>query len=916
MKNLKLKTSARYLICTFSIIGLLITSSYSVKNTTSEELLGSNAIDCVTPPPTMLNTVTAVNSGRWEDTTTWNSGSIHASGDMVVIPIGISVIIGRKEEARIKYIEVVGTLSMNSRLNSRLLVETLMVQPSGALIIGTARRAVALNASAEIVFLDNGPIIDPTKTDRGLIVMGTCNLYGAKKTGFVPANSASEGSSSITVDGAMGDFWQVGDQIVIPSTTFDPGPLTFNEKAAEVREDSRPSREQIANTFQDEKVTITGINGNTISFSPSLKYNHIKPKPSLPFHIANLSRNIIFSSESAGVTSRRGHTMYMAGSKVYIQGARFYQLGRTDKRIALDDLEELGKDSPNRGMVRKNSPANIKNHRGRYGVHFHKNGINEADVNVALATVTNSVVEDTPGWGYVNHSSHVDFKNNVCFNFTGSGFVTEQGDELGVFDNNIAIQGHGNGELRGRRLGFNTPSRSPSINDFGFGGDGFWFQGPAVTVTNNIAASCNGSGIIFFTTGSVDDSRVGSVYTFGNFTGLRQSVAKKLYPTIGTGNFNPRRIRVGYENSDEVVYLNSDIPILKCSGNIIYSSHTGYAQRFNNGSNGTFFKQLNFNYGDGFEDTGNLQRQTQLIDNHILWNNFIAMSTSYTENNVFQNFTIYSGVRRHYAKLSDNRPATDRILDWAIAGTHSNSNSYQNFTIDGYGIGGIIGTDRRGNITGDIVQEQNVINSAVVELPGSNIDDDTAAPKDLCNDVILGNAIWSANNTIRVAFSSDTKQKQIAVRYKAADDIYWTYRNAVTTSGFINVVVPKSNVAYDYQILRGCNAAVSKEWSLTGRINGQTVANAIRNNSHSFVAYPNPANARLTVDLNKADSKVPAKQIAIYNFNGRKMLEPIISLKEANEKTIDVSGFPSGFYVVEVLFEDGTTTTKRVMVKN
>jgi Secretion system C-terminal sorting domain/G8 domain len=870
----------------------------------------TSAIDCVTPPPAMLNTVTAINSGRWEDAATWSSGSIPASKDMVVIPAGINIEVRRKETARIRYIEVMGTLTMNPTSNSQLLVETLMVQPIGALIIGTATTPVSANVSAEIVFLDYGAITDPTKTDRGLVVMGTCSMYGVKKTGFVPANGAGLGSNSITVDGAMGDFWQIGDQIVIPSTTFNPGPLSFNERAAEVREGSRPTREQIANTFQDEKVTITGINGNTISFSPSLKFNHIKPKPSLPFHIANLSRNIIFRSESAGVTSRRGHTMFMAGSKVHIQGVRFYQLGRTDKRIPLDDLEELGKDSPDRGMVRKNSPANIQNHRGRYAVHFHKNGINESDLNVPLATVTNSVVEDVPGWGYVNHSSHVDFRNNVCFNFTGSGFVTEQGDELGTFDNNIAIQGHGNGELRGRRLGFNTPSRSPSINDFGFGGDGFWFQGPAVTVTNNIAASCNGSGIIFFTTGSVDDSRVGDQYTYGNFTGLRQSVAKKLYPTIGTGNFNPRRIRVGYENVNEVVYLNSDIPILKCSGNVIYSSHTGYTQRFNNGSNGTFFTQLNFKYTDGFESTGNLVRQTQLINNQILWNNFIAMSTSYTENNVFNNFTIYNGVRRHYNNLND------RVLDWAIAGTHSDKNRYENFNIDGYGIGGIIGTDRRGNLTGDIVQEQNVIHTALVEFPGSNNDNSDGVPLNLCDDVSLGTATWSANNTIGVAFSSDTKQKQIAVRYKAADDIYWTYTNAVTSSGFINVVVPKSNVAYDYQVLRGCNAAVSKEWSLTGRIDGQSGNRIIADSSHSFAAYPNPAIAQLTVDLNNSEGKAPAKQISVYNLTGRKILESIISSKNVNKKTIDISSFPSGIYMVEVLFEDGVKTTKQVMVKN
>jgi hypothetical protein len=872
----------------------------------------TSSFDCVTPPPTMLNTVTAITSGRWEDATTWNSGSIPADDDMVVIPAGINVNVRRKETARIKYIEVVGTLRMNSRFNSQLLVETLMVQPTGTLIIGTATRPVALNASAEIVFLDNGPILDPTKTDRGLIVMGTCNLYGAKKTGFVPANSASKGSSSITVDGAMGDFWQAGDEIVIPSAVFDPGLLSFNEEAAEISLTLRPSREQIASKFQDEKVTITAINGNTITFTPALKYNHIKPKASLPFHIANLSRNIIFKSESAEF-SRRGHTMYMAGSKVYIQGTRFYQLGRTDKRIPLDDLQ-VAPEGPDEGKVRKNIPANIKNHRGRYGVHFHKNGINEADVNVALATVTNSVVEDTPGWGYVNHSSHVDFKNNVCFNFTGSGFVTEQGDELGTFDNNMAIQGHGNGELRGRRLGFNTRTRRPSINDFGFSGDGFWLQGPAVTVTNNVAASCNGSGVIFFTTGSVDDSRVGTEYTLGNFTGLRESVAKKIYPTIGTGNFNPRRIEVGYETSTEPIYNLSDIPILKSSGNIIYSSHTGYAHRFNNDKNSTFYNQSKVNYSSHFEDNGKLIRQTQVVDNTVLWNNFIAMSSSYTSNNVFRNFIIYNGFRRQYVNKND------RYLNWAISGTHTGGVEYENFSVEGYGVGAIIMV-QKGKVLGDIVQEENISYTAVNELletKNGNDDDDSDANRSVppCDDVELSSATWNGNNSIRITFNGDDKQKQIAVRYKTDNDIYWSYANAVTTGNFIDVKVPRSNVAYDCQVLRGCQNGASKEWSVTTRVNRRPAANALTNNRRSFVAYPNPAVSQLTVDLTKEDEEAPAKQISVYNFSGRKMLESIVSLKESNEKTIDISGFPEGLYVVEVLFEDGTKTTKQVMVKN
>ena len=50
-----------------------------------------------------------------------------------------------------------------------------------------------------------------------------------------------------------------------------------------------------------------------------------------------------------------------------------------------------------------------------------------------------SVVADSPGWGFVNHSSYVNFDNNVAFNVVGASFVTEAGNEIGEFVGNLAI---------------------------------------------------------------------------------------------------------------------------------------------------------------------------------------------------------------------------------------------------------------------------------------------------------------------------------------------------------------------------------------------------------------------------------------------------------------------------------------------
>ncbi|NJM79555.1 MAG: T9SS type A sorting domain-containing protein [Flavobacterium sp.] len=849
---------------------------------------------------------TAVNSGSWNNKNTWANQILPQDGDIVYIPANITVDIVRREVARIKYINIEGKLEMKPNFNTSLFVETISVAKSGALVIGTKSTPISPNLTTEITFLDNGVITNPTLTDRGLIVMGTCTIYGSKKTGYVSASDASIGATSIQVNGTIGSFWKIGDQIVIPSTVFNPGNLRLVTAGAE--EKNKPSPEAIASSFQDEKVTITGISGNTIQFSPALKYNHIRPKATLPFHIANLTRNVIFKSENDEI-SRRGHTMFMNGSKVEIEGASFYQLGRTNKRNRLDDLLEITQRGPNRGKVKANDFRNIKNHRGRYAVHFHRGFFNMNDLNTPLASVTNCVVEDTPGWGYVNHSSHVNFKDNVCYNFTGSGFVTESGDELGTFENNIAIQGHGNGELRARRLGFNTPTRSPSINDFGFSGDGFWLQGTAVRVINNIAISCNGSGIIFFTTGSVDDTyaKAQSDFTYSRFVGFGDSIAKKLYPALNSGNFRPRIIKTGYTQSEGTVYLISDFPILEARGNIVYASHTGYSQRFNNNSNSTFYKQLSFDYNRDFVTNGTINYQSQNVSNHILWNNFIAMSTSYSSKTNFTNFEIYNGVRRNYTNYDD------QILDWAIAGTHSSDMKYRNFSIEGYGLGGLLNTN--GN---DIVEKNNILNTAYIQHKLKNREDrgdNDVTSYGTCAAIDYNSSRWNNDNSIRINFTSDVvNQKQIAVRYKTTNAIYWTYKTLVTKEGYVNLPVTNSNQAYEFQVLRGCNSGVSSKWSQTGTIQPRNSNNTKIAIADNILAYPNPAIAELTIEFNAIEENGEVKSLEIYNYNGLKVINPTITSKDKNSKIIDVSNFENGIYIIEITYENGKTSTKKIMV--
>ena len=141
-----------------------------------------------------------------------------------------------------------------------------------------------------------------------------------------------------------------------------------------------------------------------------------------------------------------------------VDAAGFYGLGRTDKRIPIDDpVLSPDPDHPGKFTTDKIDPttgqrvmvpvldANGKpvvinsvtqmqpvrtglNPRGRYAVHFHRTGVDEGS---DPATIADSAVVDTPGWGIVNHSSNVNVDGNVVFNAVGAAYATEAGDEIG-----------------------------------------------------------------------------------------------------------------------------------------------------------------------------------------------------------------------------------------------------------------------------------------------------------------------------------------------------------------------------------------------------------------------------------------------------------------------------------------------------
>jgi hypothetical protein len=404
----------------------------------------------------------AVSDGDWFDSNTWYEGRIPDEGANVLIPKNIAVTYNGVSDASLFTVRVDGELSFATNINTRMVVDTMVVDTSGRLEIGTEDNPIAANVNAEIVIANNGDIDvswDPTLLSRGVISHGQVEIHGAEKQAFLTVSEAPmRGENTLSLS-EIPDGWQVGDNLVLTGThqTGHTGTaLGYIES-------------------QDEEITITAINGNQITFEPPLEHDHDTPRDDLFAYVANMSRNITFSSEDGDATQthHRGHVMFMHNDDVDVRYAAYEDLGRTDKSTpAALSTADLGVVEPD---------SNIQ---GRYSFHFHLTGTSDQD-NPAIAV--GNTVDGSPGWGFVHHSSNANFAENVAFDVFGAAFVAEAGDETGSWFRNMAINAQGTNwgdwEVKdGARV---------SSQDTGHTGDGFFFAGRLVEAAENVAANTN-----------------------------------------------------------------------------------------------------------------------------------------------------------------------------------------------------------------------------------------------------------------------------------------------------------------------------------------------------------------------------------------------------------------------------------------
>ncbi|MCH2043325.1 MAG: T9SS type A sorting domain-containing protein [Saprospiraceae bacterium] len=569
-------------------------------------------------------THTAQTSGDWTNPSTWG-GTVPTTGARVHIPSSITITVDALIAERIKTLRIDGKLDFSTTVNTELKVETIVGGTGGELEIGTLSNPIDPTVQAKITFIDEGALdltLDFEQYGKGMILMGKTTAYGAEKTSWRSLQNAPlAGENTITLSQPATN-WEVGDEIVITGTVYN-------------------------NPESDEKRSISAINGTVITLDQPLVLDHQTPSSQLEVHVANLSRNIILSSENSTI-SRRGHVMFMHNLDADLNYVRFYQLGRTNKQIQLDDwhFPTLVADDFYAG--------NRTNIRGRYSCHFHRGGVNPATTTAAI--VKGCVVEDDPGWAYVNHSSHVDFIENVSYNVVGGAFQTESGDEIGSFQRNIAI----------RTVNPDYPILDPQTEpvdireetqDFAFQGDAYWLHGGGVSLVDNIASGSSGHGFIFWTEGQRE---VGTIFDLQNMFKVTN---------IPNGNLLP--------NLD---YIQSWwIPLKEFKRNIAYSSTKGLAAYY---VHATLFEDIT-ELTDAYLETVHSN-----FEDLTLWNiRKYGIELQNCERFTFKNLKMYN----------EGDPDVIAVLNTITVARESN---WVNCNIEGFGVGMVPAMQGNVNICG------------------------------------------------------------------------------------------------------------------------------------------------------------------------------------------------------------------------
>ena len=284
------------------------------------------------------------------------------------------------------------------------------------------------------ITISDTPPCDAEQYGTGLVLEGRVEIAGTAKTPWTRlTDELQAGATSFSVVDTSG--WRAGDRLVVADTR-EFGPALQGKP------------------FAPEVVTITGVSGKSVSFSPALTHEYPCRRNNSSVceafgPVGNLTRDIVIRSQNP--QGRRGHVMVTGDASGFIQNAAFVDLGRT----TLGPL---------------NTTTNVK---GRYALHLHM-------LHGTGFVVDGAVVEHGKLWGPTVHGTNGHtVRKTVTFDVEGAGVMTEDGTESqNTIEDNLVVLVTGTGR------------RGDDDGDPGRHGACVWLEGADNYVRRNVVANC------------------------------------------------------------------------------------------------------------------------------------------------------------------------------------------------------------------------------------------------------------------------------------------------------------------------------------------------------------------------------------------------------------------------------------------
>lgn len=384
----------------------------------------------------------------WEEATTWATGAPPDADTHVIIDGNVQI---NEQTATALSVGIYpgGQLAFAPNRNTRLQTGEIVVFAGGTLQLGTPSAPINAANQAEVVIRDLPFTNDPKQHLRGILVIdGTVQMHG-RPLGATFLRATAEllqNDSSVRVaSSALAVGWQVGDQVVIPTSAQCP--IADNQGCPDQTE--------------DHTISAISADGRTLTLAAPLQFDHPGARDhtgKLDFlpHVLNKSRNVIIRSENPNGV--RGHLLLHGRAAVDIRYVALQDLGRTD-------IQNLGPD----------------NQKGRYPLHAHHLiGPVTSPASGYQFTLIGNVVDfgaenrqQNRKWGIAIHGSHYGLiERNLVDWSAGAGIVTEDGSETGNrFQQNFVVRVVGGNGAR-------DEDRDPGDNTkLGRAGVGFWFNG-------------------------------------------------------------------------------------------------------------------------------------------------------------------------------------------------------------------------------------------------------------------------------------------------------------------------------------------------------------------------------------------------------------------------------------------------------